>query len=92
MNKRIIFIDPFSLGSVLAYIYGVVGVLVSISILIAFFCGTGPGKGSVYFTLFLVVFAPAIYALVGLIQGIVIAYLFNFAAKRSGGIKVKFEE
>jgi hypothetical protein len=92
MNKRITFIEPFSLGSVLGYFYGIVGILMSIYFFISSLFGAGPSKGNVTATILLVIFSPLVYALFGLIQGFVIAYLFNFCARKSGGIGIKIEE
>lgn len=90
--KRLTYITPFSLGSMFGYFYGAIGALVSLYTLIAYFFGAGPGKDSFWLTVILVIFSPLFYLLIGFIQGALIACLFNFAAKISGGIEVRIDD
>jgi hypothetical protein len=79
------YIDPISsakMGFLIGLFLGVIFSL--ISFLLSFFTlGSG-------FTVLLFLI-PVIYAILGLVLGFVIAYLYNLFAKKFGGVKLGFK-
>jgi drug/metabolite transporter (DMT)-like permease len=87
MRKRLTRIDPFSVGKVLALIYGIgaaIAVLVSLFIILIM---RDRGIDGTHMLLF-----PLIYALGGFVGGIIFALLYNFAANLVGGIDFELKD
>lgn len=83
-------IDPISAGLMLSIIYAIIGFFFAVAIIII-----NPLLGLVSFSElgFLAVLAVVLYTLVffiiGLLTGLVGSVVYNFVAKRIGGIKIK---
>jgi len=91
-------INPVSIAKVLAFVYGGIGLIYSIifSLVFGFLGFTAGGQISiqggfnVFSAIVALVFFPLAFALFGAIAGFVVGSLYNFAAKKVGGIKIRF--
>ncbi|MFC7337417.1 hypothetical protein ACFQY0_09545 [Haloferula chungangensis] len=95
-SKRLKKIDPMSAGMIQAIIMAAFGLLYVPFGLILMFggfasnnadaLGAGVGAG-----LGIMLFAPILYAILGFIGGIIGAFVYNVAAKFTGGLRLEFE-
>ena len=101
-KRRILSIPPIRFGIVLAVINGVAGMILAPLFLITLgiaFTAEATGHTMNYFPAVpwflaggLAVFTPIINALGGFIAGVLIAMVYNFAARWTGGIEIVFDE
>ena len=90
-------IDPFSCGKVIGLIYAAFGLLVGLFAscfsLIGSAAASQSNEGGAFFFLggglFAVILFPLLYGLAGAFFGVIGAVLYNFVAKRFGGIEVE---
>lgn len=95
-SKRLKKVDPLSAGMIQGIIMAAVGLLYVPFGLILMFggfasknsdsMGVGIGAG-----LGIMLFAPIIYGILGFIGGIIGAFIYNVAAKFTGGLRLEFE-
>jgi len=89
-KRRIKRIAPLQLGKMFALLYGIMGLLIIPIVLIKSFAAQqrlgifALGAG---FT----IWVPVIYGAMGFIFGIIVAAIYNLAAKYIGGIEVEVE-
>jgi hypothetical protein len=88
MKKRLTHVDPLKLGITLAVLYGVISLIIVPFFLLGAIFG---GKGAVMGVGFAIIF-PIIYAAVGFIGGIIMAFVYNLVAKWTGGVEFTTEE
>ena len=79
-------IDPLSCGKMLGTLYALLGLLVSVLGLVATLAGSNAGAG-----LLIVLAAPILYGIGGLIGGILLAALYNLCASLVGGIEMHWD-
>ena len=93
-------IGPLSLAKLDALILGVLGVFVGLIFslfgLLGLFAGAFEGDGprallGLLFGVGAVVIFPVLYAMIGFIQGIIIASLYNLFARLIGGIELDLQ-
>ena len=95
MAQRLIRIAPWQAGKMLAFVYALLGVLVSLLSLAGYFflpeemadddLTTG---GALTMALVL----PFLYGLAGLILGPIVAWLYNLSARWTGGLELEFSD
>jgi uncharacterized membrane protein (DUF485 family) len=85
MKREIKKIDPSSLARAMAYVYGSIGILYSAFILL--FSLFSPSL--IGFAAGLSVVVIIFMAIAGFISGMVFAFVYNFGAKKWGGIKIE---
>jgi hypothetical protein len=86
--KKIKRISPKSLAKISGLIYGFLGLLAgAVVLLISIFSGE---KG-VLLALLAFIVVPILYGAIGFLMGYLIAFIYNFAAKKMGGIEVEVE-
>ena len=96
--KKITRIDPLSLGKILAGLYALLGIIFglfffAISLVGALFSeDSGSGLAVLGVAIFFIIIVPILYAVMGLIGGIITAWLFNLIAKYTGGVELDIEE
>ena len=81
MKKRLTYVAPLQLGIVHAVLYGIISLILVPFLLIAALFGHGG------FSAILIIFIPVIYAILGFIAGIIVAFIYNLVAKWTGGIE-----
>lgn len=89
--RRIINIDPPQLGTMLAAIYGMLGAVFGVVVLVVALLapkGTSMGGIGVGFALLM----PIMYGVFGFIGGLISAVIYNSVAGRLGGIEVTVSE
>ncbi len=86
-------IDPMSLAKIYAVIMAVFGFVMGVVFFISM-AFVGPSLSTpVYFAgagIFMIVFFPIFYGILGFIAGAIGAVLYNFVASKIGGVKVEF--
>ena len=99
MQKRLTHIAPVKLGIVLAIVYGVMSLIISVPIFLLYSLAgvantakIGPQGHSAIFTGVFLIFLPIIYAVIGFIGGVIAALIYNLVAKWTGGIEFTTEE
>jgi hypothetical protein len=83
-------IDPMTLGKIHAAFAAIMGFFVGIVIALgglSAFVVRGSSFGAAL-GLAAVVVLPILYAIMGFVAGVIVALIYNFLAKRIGGIKV----
>lgn len=89
-------IDPRQLARLLAAIYGVLFLIFClIAVPMFMFVPTGPASNQTFpkgFALALLVIYPVIGAFMGWVGGHIVARVYNFAAKRLGGLRVDVDK
>jgi hypothetical protein len=86
--KRII---PASLAKVFGALYGLLGLIAGFIFLIISLIAVVSGHPGGLFGFIAVVLIPLIYGVLGLVLGYLMALLYNFVAKKVGGIKFEIE-
>jgi len=84
-------INALSLGYTLALVYFVIGLLIAIFTVVGMNMPTVAATLSPQITMlgyWVILFFPLVYALSGLIMGMLIALLYNIVAKKTGGILI----
>ena len=98
MKKRLTNVNPLKLGITLAVIYGIMSLVFMVPIFLvmslvgAASARTGPQALPVIFSGVFVIFLPIIYAVLGLIGGVIAAFIYNMVAKWTGGVEFTTEE
>jgi Na+(H+)/acetate symporter ActP len=98
MKKRLTNIDPLKLGITLAVIYGVMSLIFIIpfflimSLVGAANARTGAQAMPVIFSGVFMIFLPIIYAVLGFIGGLIMAFIYNLVAKWTGGVEFTTQE
>ena len=84
-------IDVWSLAKIEAIIGVILGLIIGI---LTFILPPLPGQEQTLKSLgvYAIFLAPIIYAIIGFVSGVVIAFLYNIVAKWVGGIKIKLED
>lgn len=85
-------IDPIQLGKILGVLYFIIGaiVLVPLGLILSLAeAATGEFKGIL--SGFTLVFIPFLYAFIGFVGGIILAFVYNLIVKMTGGIKLEME-
>nr|WP_321498183.1 hypothetical protein [uncultured Methanolobus sp.] len=87
-------ISPLSLGKVIALVTGVIGFFFGLFGLLFMGVQTAAGIGTseIVAMLSMVLLAPIIYAIFGLITGLIAAIVFNEASGFIGGLELEIEE
>jgi hypothetical protein len=83
-TRKVKRIDPLTLAKVLTITYGLGGLIGSFLMAIA-------KAGDFGFFIGFIVGFTAVYTLVGFLSGLIGAFLYNVAAKYTGGISVEIE-
>ena len=99
MKRRLTNVDPLKLGITLGLIYGIVSLVIVVPIFllmsVAGVAGAARGNGQALPALFsgvFIVFLPVIYAVLGFIGGLIMAFVYNLVAKWTGGVEFTTEE
>ena len=80
--KKLTYIAPLCAGKVLGVLYGTIGLIIAP---ILFIIGIVAGKGGAGFALLL----PVLYFVGGFVGGVLIAALYNWTARWTGGFEVQ---
>ncbi|MEM5812118.1 MAG: hypothetical protein QW286_00190 [Candidatus Aenigmatarchaeota archaeon] len=85
--KELKSIDPLSLGKIVAIVNAVMGFLVGLFVTVfsPFMYMWGPLGAAALGLLAIIVF-PILFAIIGFITGIIVAFVYNVVAKRFGGV------
>ena len=87
-------IDPASAAKVAGILYALLGVLIGafMALFGSFFdAASGGGFGGSFGIAAIFIF-PVMYGIIGLVGGLISAFLYNLVAGWVGGIEVEFEE
>jgi hypothetical protein len=84
-------IEPKSLAKVLGFLYAIFGFIAGIIISILALSARGENGGSPIFGVGAIIFVPLFYSIAGFIGGYITAWIYNFVAKRVGGIEIETE-
>jgi hypothetical protein len=89
--KKITRIVPKSLAKVLGALYAIMGFVggVIFSLVSLVIAATGEAGG--WFGLVAIVLLPVFYGIMGFVFGYITGWLYNFIAKRTGGIEFEIE-
>ena len=87
-------VGVFSVGRVLACLYGLIGLIVGASFSLVSLAGVavgGPDSGPValLFGVGAIVVLPLFYGVMGFVGGIIIAALYNIVSSFAGGIEIE---
>lgn len=88
-------ISPPSLSIVMGLIYAVVSLAASLVSLLGSLLPFGVGRSIAgdFFTLaMLFIGTPVLYALMGIISGFVLAWIYNFVARYTKGVLIEYSE
>jgi hypothetical protein len=103
MQQSIRRIDPVSAMKVLAVLYAVIGLIVgaifSIVGMIGFGAGAAsnpdfpvPGAFGLLFGVAAIVILPVMYAILGAIGGLIMAFMYNLVAQFTGGLQIELSQ
>lgn len=89
-------IDAMSLGKVYAIIGGIIGVILGVFIFLAALASAVALPGataalSIGVALVVTITVILFYALISFIGGLLVAVLYNYTAKKVGGVKIKYK-
>jgi len=85
--KELKAIDPMSLGKMLAVIWAVMGFLMGlIGAAFSPFMAMWSPVGAAALGLLAIIVLPIVFAIVGFISGIIVAFIYNVVAKKFGGV------
>lgn len=84
-------ISPKSLGKVLGLLYAILGFIFGAVMSVISVATTGFEGAGMMFGVGAIVFIPIVYGLGGFVGGYITAWIYNFAAKRVGGIEIETE-
>lgn len=87
-------VGVLSVGKVMGFLYGAMGVIVVPFFLLfsalGALSGEAPAAGlSLVMAIVLTLFLPVFYGVIGFIGGVIIAFLYNLIAAKLGGIEVE---
>jgi hypothetical protein len=98
MKKRLTNVNPVKLGITLGIIYGIMSLIFIIPffLIVSAVGAAGAKNGAqtlpVFFTGAFMIFLPIIYAVLGFIGGVIVAFIYNLVAKWTGGVEFTTEE
>ena len=95
MAQRLTRIAPWQAGKLLAFVYALLGVLVSLLSLATYFFQPeemGDESLSRGGALAMAVALPFLYGFAGLILGPLIAWIYNLSARWTGGLELEFSD
>ena len=99
MKRRLSSIGPLKLGITLGVIYGILSLIIAVPLFLiislAGAASAAKGGGQALPALFsgvFVIFLPIIYAVLGFIAGVIMAFIYNLVAKWIGGIEFTTED
>lgn len=99
MKKRLTHVDPIKLGITLGIIYGIISLVIIVPLfLIISLIGAATAiksNGQAFPAIFsgvFIIFLPIIYAVMGFIGGVITAFIYNLAAKWTGGVEFTTQE
>lgn len=84
-------IGPMSLGRVASAIYAVLGLILGVFFAVITLFSTQIPSPSWMFGVGAVVIFPVLYGVMGFVFGFLVALLYNFIAKKVGGIELDVE-
>lgn len=89
-------VDVASVAKILGAIYALFGLIIGFFITIFSFLGAVVAGGAagtlgVIFGIGAIIFIPLFYGIMGLIVGAIMALVYNFVAKKFGGIKMELK-
>jgi len=100
-KKEVVRIDPWSLGKIEAVFGLIAGLIAGILGAISFLISSGTPQmaafanfGTGFFAgvgILIIIVAPIVFALIGLIAGIIMALVYNFIVKYVGGVELEFK-
>ena len=91
--KTITRIRPSSIGKVLGAMYGILGFILGAIVAVLSMIGAAveqdaaTGTGAAMGGTFAILFLPLLYGGMGYVGGIITGFLYNFTAKKVGGIQ-----
>ncbi|HTQ50347.1 MAG TPA: DUF3566 domain-containing protein [Candidatus Acidoferrales bacterium] len=99
MKRRLRSVSPLKLGITLGVIYGVLSLIVAVPLFLVFSLigaasatkGGGPAFPALFSGVF-IIFLPFVYAVIGFIAGVIMAFIYNLVAKWTGGVEFTTEE
>lgn len=83
-----------SVGLIAGAIYGMIGLIAGVIITLISVTASGVFDQSGFGILFgvgSIIFLPIIYGIMGFMAGLITAFVFNLAAKFTGGIEMEFD-
>jgi len=89
--KKIKTIVPKSLARVSGFLYGLLGLIGGLIVFVISLFSLATGHGFAWFGLIAIILFPLGYGIMGLIFGYVGAWIYNFVAKKVGGIEIEVE-
>ena len=98
MKKRLANVNPLKLGITLGILYGVMSLIFAVPLFLimavvgAAKAHAGAQAAPVVFSGVFIIFLPVIYAVLGFIGGIIVAFIYNLVAKWTGGVEFTTEE
>ena len=99
MKRRLTSVSPLKLGITLGVIYGILSLIIAVPLFLIFSMvgaasaarGGGPALPALFSGVF-IVFLPFIYAVLGFVAGVIMAFVYNVVAKWTGGVEFTTEE
>lgn len=85
-------VAPLRLGTILAILYGALGLIAAPVFLIAGLAGGMHDLGGLLVGVAGAVFVPIGYGLVGFLSGLVVAAIYNFVVRWTGGVQFEFTD
>ena len=99
MKRRLTSVSPLKLGITLGVIYGILSliIVVPLFLIISLVGAAAAAKGggqalSALFSGVFIIFLPIIYAVLGFIGGVIMAFVYNLVAKWTGGVEFTTED
>jgi len=98
MKKTLTHVNPVKLGITLAVIYGIMALIFMIPMFVimsvAGAATARPGAQALpaIFSGVFLIFLPIIYAVLGFIGGVIMAFIYNLVAKWTGGVEFTTQE
>ncbi len=89
--KKITRIAPESLSKVFGILYSILGLIGGAIISFISVVAALSGELNGWFGIAAIAFLPILYGVMGLVFGYVTAFLYNYAAKKVGGIELDIE-
>lgn len=80
-----------SVAKVLAVLFAFTGFINAVIYTIIFLFGGRSRIGGIVIYAMLFVLLPLVYALIGLVTGFILAFLYNFIAGKFGGVQIELE-
>jgi hypothetical protein len=88
MKKQLTYVAPLKAGIILGIVYGILSLIfIPFFLLLAVFGSKSGGPFPAIFGMGFAIAMPFIYAVLGFIFGVILAALYNLAAKWTGGLE-----